>query len=164
LRGSKCGTTTAIPLRLLCFDRKDERRMMKTPKCCHFCHAEEGKPRKVGNYIVELKPLEVAGTTKMACQSCFRKTRRFLELESHTNHSKHTTMFSTFTKKLHAITLRIFGFLTLLMLFSTLSYGQGTPGMPFFPDEPAAAPIDGGLSILAAAGGAYAIKKLRDKK
>ena len=29
------------------------------------------------------------------------------------------------------------------------------------PDQ---APIDGGLSLLAAAGGAYAIKKLRDKK
>ena len=36
---------------------------------------------------------------------------------------------------------------------------------PLFPiGEPPQAPIDGGLSLLAAAGGAYAIKKLRDKK
>lgn len=32
------------------------------------------------------------------------------------------------------------------------------------PVKPAQTPIDGGLGILAAAGGAYAIKKLRDKK
>lgn len=35
---------------------------------------------------------------------------------------------------------------------------------PFLPSEPTQAPIDGGLSLLAAAGGGYAIKKLRDKK
>jgi len=35
------------------------------------------------------------------------------------------------------------------------------PGLPNPPDQ---APIDGGLSLLAAAGGAYAVKKLRDKK
>ena len=35
---------------------------------------------------------------------------------------------------------------------------------PGLPGAPSQAPIDGGLSILAAAGGAYAIKKLRDKK
>ncbi len=32
------------------------------------------------------------------------------------------------------------------------------------PDKPQQVPIDGGLGLLAAAGGAYAIKKLRDKK
>jgi len=32
------------------------------------------------------------------------------------------------------------------------------------PSKPTQAPIDGGLGLLAAAGGAYAIKKLRDKK
>ncbi len=32
------------------------------------------------------------------------------------------------------------------------------------PNKPTQAPIDGGLGLLAAAGGAYAIKKLRDKK
>ena len=35
---------------------------------------------------------------------------------------------------------------------------------PTLPAAPPQAPIDGGLSLLAAAGGAYAIKKLRDKK
>lgn len=35
------------------------------------------------------------------------------------------------------------------------------PGLPSAPDQ---APIDGGLSLLALGGGAYALKKLRDKK
>ncbi len=35
---------------------------------------------------------------------------------------------------------------------------------PPLPASPSQAPIDGGLGLLAAAGGAYAIKKLRDKK
>ena len=35
---------------------------------------------------------------------------------------------------------------------------------PSLPDIPPQVPIDGGLGLLAAAGGAYAIKKLRDKR
>jgi hypothetical protein len=35
---------------------------------------------------------------------------------------------------------------------------------PTFPGPPPQAPIDGGLTILAAAGGAYAINKLRKRK
>lgn len=35
---------------------------------------------------------------------------------------------------------------------------------PALPDGPSQAPIDGGLSILAVAGGAYALKKMRAKK
>lgn len=32
------------------------------------------------------------------------------------------------------------------------------------PTKPSQTPIDGGLGLLAAAGGAYAVKKLRDRK
>ncbi len=39
-----------------------------------------------------------------------------------------------------------------------------SPPPPNLPADPKQNPIDGGLGILAAAGGAYAIKKLRDKK
>ncbi|MBO6534898.1 MAG: hypothetical protein JJ966_01665 [Balneolaceae bacterium] len=59
--------------------------------------------------------------------------------------------------------LMIAGLLMMLVFTSLAAYAQSTPGLPMFPDDPAAAPIDGGLSLLAAAGGAYAIKKLRDK-
>lgn len=51
--------------------------------------------------------------------------------------------------------------LTFLVVCTALVFAQGTPPpMPFAPTQ---APIDGGVSLLAAAGGAYAIKKLRDK-
>ncbi len=45
------------------------------------------------------------------------------------------------------------------VLMTPLLFAQ--PGLPSAPSQ---APIDGGLSLLALAGGGYAIKKLRDKK
>ena len=50
--------------------------------------------------------------------------------------------------------------LSSIMLF-TAQLGMAQPGLPGTPPQ---VPIDGGLGLLAAAGGAYAIKKLRDKK
>ncbi|MDX1640538.1 MAG: hypothetical protein R3220_02490 [Balneolaceae bacterium] len=47
-----------------------------------------------------------------------------------------------------------------LLLLPELSQAQPPPP----PTKPTQNPIDGGLGILAAAGGAYAIKKLRDKR
>ena len=47
----------------------------------------------------------------------------------------------------------------IILFFPELSQAQPPP-----PLKPAQNPIDGGLGLLAAAGGAYAIKKLRDKK
>lgn len=56
-------------------------------------------------------------------------------------------------------------FIGILSLMPELLHGQDSPAPPpMLPSEPAQNPIDGGLTILAAAGGAYAIKKLRDKK
>ncbi|MEP2447630.1 MAG: hypothetical protein ABJI69_10400 [Balneola sp.] len=46
-----------------------------------------------------------------------------------------------------------------LLIFTELALAQ--PGLP---GDPAQAPIDGGLGLLAAAGGAYAYKKLRGNK
>lgn len=48
----------------------------------------------------------------------------------------------------------------IILFFPDLSMAQPPPP----PIKPSQTPIDGGLGILAAAGGAYAIKKLRDKK
>ena len=50
--------------------------------------------------------------------------------------------------------------LTMICMFIT-EFAVAQPTLPIAPPQ---APIDGGLSLLAAAGGAYAIKKLRDKK
>lgn len=45
------------------------------------------------------------------------------------------------------------------LLLTSILFAQ-----PPIPMNPSQAPIDGGLSLLAAAGGGYAIKKLRDRK
>ncbi|MFA5667661.1 MAG: hypothetical protein WC967_00325 [Balneolaceae bacterium] len=50
--------------------------------------------------------------------------------------------------------------LVIILVLSSVLFAQ-PPGLPGTPSQ---APIDGGLSLLAVAGGAYAIKKLRNKK
>ncbi|MEO1023285.1 MAG: hypothetical protein AAFW89_12150 [Bacteroidota bacterium] len=55
---------------------------------------------------------------------------------------------------------RILFTLTLIAAFLA-EVAQAQPGLPSAPTQ---APIDGGLGILAAAGGVYALKKLRDRK
>lgn len=53
--------------------------------------------------------------------------------------------------------------ITLAVIFlPDLLMGQAPPPMPDKPIDQA--PIDGGLALLAAAGGAYGIKKMRNKK
>ncbi len=41
---------------------------------------------------------------------------------------------------------------------------EAADAQPSLPAPPSQAPIDGGLGLLAAAGGAYAYKKLRDRR
>ncbi|MFY0696373.1 MAG: hypothetical protein JXR11_00815 [Balneola sp.] len=50
--------------------------------------------------------------------------------------------------------------ITLIIILMTTAVIVAQPGLP---GDPAQAPIDGGLGLLAAAGGAYAYKKLRGK-
>ncbi len=55
-------------------------------------------------------------------------------------------------------TRAVFTLIAIALFITELATAQ--PGLPSAPTQ---APIDGGLGLLAAAGGAYAIKKLRDK-
>ena len=121
------------------------------PKSCYFCNAEEGKVRKIGQFEVALRTVTYNGELKMACQSCARKAIPSELLQDKATHRTSTLkkMFSGFVTA---------GFV--LLIFSSLAIAQP----PGFPSQAEQAPIDGGLSLLAAAGGAYAIKKLRDKK
>lgn len=57
----------------------------------------------------------------------------------------------------------LFAFITLI-LFICLVFPDALAAQPAPPGGPAQNPIDGGLALLAAAGGAYAIKRLKDKK
>ncbi len=55
--------------------------------------------------------------------------------------------------------------LLLSLSFVVLSAGALLAQLPpMLPGNPSQAPIDGGLSVLALAGGAYAYKKLRDAR
>jgi len=56
-------------------------------------------------------------------------------------------------------TLIIFASLIIVLIATAVVHAQ--PGLP---SNPAQAPIDGGLGLLAAAGGAYAYKKLRGNR
>lgn len=51
-------------------------------------------------------------------------------------------------------------FFIVLLFTSSIAFSQPPPSLPSAPDQ---APVDGGLALLAAAGGAYAWKKLRYK-
>jgi hypothetical protein len=62
-------------------------------------------------------------------------------------------------KKYLFIILILATVVALAVFLPELANGQPPPP----PGKPQQTPIDGGLGILAAAGGAYAIKKLRDK-
>lgn len=51
--------------------------------------------------------------------------------------------------------------ITITIIFIATAVALAQPGLPSAPSQ---APIDGGLGLLAAAGGAYAWKKLRPSK
>jgi len=53
----------------------------------------------------------------------------------------------------------LFVLITLAIILIAKSVALAQPGLP---GDPAQAPIDGGLGLLAAAGGAYAWKKLKE--
>lgn len=129
-------------------------------RICHFCHSEEGKLRLIGNFMVQLKQVDVLGTQKLACQSCYRKTVRIINNE----HKTPKIMNSIIKSKFQKIAFKLYGLFLMCILFSLEVVAQGPPGLPGFPSSPDPAPIDGGLGLLAAAGGAYAFKKLRDKR
>lgn len=125
---------------------------------CDFCHAEEGKPRIVGQFIVSLRTVDVFGSKKLACQSCARKNEEIQQsrkMDLNMGVRDHGVLnFKRFISFM-------FNTCFVLMLLSYSLFAQ-PPGLPS--TGPAEAPIDGGLGLLAAAGGAYALKKLRDRK
>ena len=68
----------------------------------------------------------------------------------------HSSVLNTILMKTLQIT-----FFTLTIIIITTIVVVAQPGLPSTPDQ---APIDGGLGLLAAAGGAYAWKKLKGTK
>jgi len=58
--------------------------------------------------------------------------------------------------------LFISAILLIILILTPLVEAQVSP--PLLPSGPSQTPVDGGLGLLAAAGGGYALKKLRDRK
>lgn len=71
-------------------------------------------------------------------------------------------LLNTHSSVLNTIIMKtlLFLLITLTIILITTVVVTAQPGLPTAPSQ---APIDGGLGLLAAAGGAYALKKLRDK-
>jgi len=63
-------------------------------------------------------------------------------------------------KKLTIVLLVLLVIAAAVLFLPDLASAQPPPP----PSKPTQTPIDGGLGLLAAAGGAYAVKKLRDRK
>jgi hypothetical protein len=57
--------------------------------------------------------------------------------------------------------IKKFSFVLMMLMIATMEVVMSQPAFGGIPDQ---APIDGGLGLLAAAGGAYAYKKLKDKR
>ena len=128
-----------------------------TSRKCSFCKSKEGKLRPIGNYIVELKELEIQNETKLACQSCYVSKNNNLDNKSIKEKTMKIRLINYLKKIIFTVSL-------LFTVGIAMVQAQGIPGPPGFPGPPDAAPIDGGLGLLAAAGGAYAYKKLKGKR
>ena len=63
-------------------------------------------------------------------------------------------------KKLTIVLLVLLVIAAAVLFLPDLASAQPPPP----PSKPTQTPIDGGLGLLAAAGGAYAVKKLRDRR
>jgi len=64
---------------------------------------------------------------------------------------------------MHNLTAIVSGILLVILVVALLPDLATAQPPPPMPAKPTQNPIDGGLALLAAAGGAYAIKKLREK-
>lgn len=77
-----------------------------------------------------------------------------------TRHKKSDFSYILCLSSLLTMKILLIIYFTLTIILITTFVVLAQPGLPSTPDQ---APIDGGLGLLAAAGGAYAWKKLRGK-
>lgn len=128
-----------------------EREQTSETRTCFFCGSEEGTIRKIGQYEISLRKVTFDDNLHLACQGCAHKIVQYPLVKQK---GRHTT--SLLTKFFSTVIATCF----IVVVLASAASAQ-PPGFPKAADQ---APIDGGLSLLAAAGGAYAVKKLRDKQ
>jgi hypothetical protein len=129
----------------------DEREQLVQSVCAH-CGAKEGEKHPFRGFEVILQPVEKYNSNSpKVCAIC--------RLEHLKKEARNMNKIESTQDKIKKYGLLPVFIILLTLLMTGLIYAQ-PPGLPGAPDQ---APIDGGLSLLAAAGGAYAIKKLRNK-
>jgi len=116
---------------------------------CASCKVEAGVEHPLKGMRVELRTLPESKSEEKYCQICI------INQSKKSNPEKKKDMLLLIKK----LGIPMFLISALIIMFSMSLYAQ--PGLP---SDPAQAPIDGGLGLLAAAGGAYAYKKLKDEK
>jgi len=122
-----------------------------TARKCALCGATEGKIHPLRKLLVVLEPLKKEEEdSPLVCLIC-----RLDSIKKEMSKLKQKKK-SFLTMNKYIITAIIV--VAILLILSSWAFAQ--PGLPGTPTQ---APIDGGLGLLAAAGGAYALKKLRDK-
>lgn len=133
-----------------------------TRQRCEHCHVPEGSHHPISNLEVALAEIWISGKKQLLCSRCL--IRAEINAQTNPSYDQHSFM-QTLKKLVHIIHHQyLLGSLTLIMFFVLVTLPTvilAQPGLPGAPDQ---APIDGGLGILAALGGAYAVKKLRDSK
>lgn len=116
--------------------------------CCSSCKVKEGTEHPIKGLIVQLNPIPEEPDYIKYCQICL------------IHHSKKTQK----EKKRDMIQLvKKFGMRCSVLLINSIIFTEVVLAQPGLPGDPSQAPIDGGLGLLAAAGGAYAYKKLKNR-
>jgi len=127
-------------------------REVETRVCAH-CGVKERELHPMRGFMVVLQPIgNATAESPQVCQIC-RLDHLKKEALLMKKHKK------PFMKTLKQYLGKALGIVVILQALSGMVMAQ--PGLP---NAPAVAPIDGGLGLLAAAGGTYALKKLRDRK
>ncbi len=120
---------------------------------CSRCGAVEGEPHPTRGFEVILQPIHKhKADSPEVCVICRLDQLKRDAMETNTKPNPMNI--------LRQYGLIIFFGIIAVLFFSGMIMAQ-PPGLPGSPSQ---APIDGGLGLLAAAGGAYAIKKLRGGK
>lgn len=58
----------------------NDQEFIGTGRYCSFCNSEEGLPRPIGNYVVNLESYDTkSNDNRLACQCCRRKRPRYFK-------------------------------------------------------------------------------------
>jgi len=115
---------------------------------CEHCNAKEGAEHPLEGLKVELNALPGEEEFKKYCQICY------IERSKKTQKEKKKDMIQLIKK---------LGYSAMLVIIVIVIFTLPTMAQPGLPGNPAQAPIDGGLGMLAAAGGLYAWNKFCKK-